>query len=171
MSYFSTWNERSENTTNQALYNAYVTAYYDKEKASYDQILSRYPDRSMFTGTPALSLAAQLGYTKDEMDLFLGFLDGINPSLLTPLDLPGITDDSDITLDIDFEKLFMNMREAKAEWLFGLSSWKNVFPQEELDRLSIRYRESKIIRSEKVGRNDPCPCGSGKKFKQCCMNH
>ncbi|HZZ27000.1 MAG TPA: SEC-C metal-binding domain-containing protein [Pirellulales bacterium] len=24
-------------------------------------------------------------------------------------------------------------------------------------------------RSEKVGRNDPCPCGSGKKFKNCCM--
>jgi len=25
-------------------------------------------------------------------------------------------------------------------------------------------------RSEpKVGRNDPCPCGSGKKFKKCCM--
>jgi preprotein translocase subunit SecA len=22
--------------------------------------------------------------------------------------------------------------------------------------------------SEKVGRNDPCPCGSGKKYKQCC---
>ena len=21
---------------------------------------------------------------------------------------------------------------------------------------------------DKVGRNDPCPCGSGKKFKQCC---
>lgn len=24
------------------------------------------------------------------------------------------------------------------------------------------------IRSEKVGRNDPCPCGSGKKYKKCC---
>ena len=23
-------------------------------------------------------------------------------------------------------------------------------------------------KSEKVGRNDPCPCGSGKKYKQCC---
>ncbi len=23
-------------------------------------------------------------------------------------------------------------------------------------------------RSEKVGRNDPCPCGSGKKYKKCC---
>ena len=22
--------------------------------------------------------------------------------------------------------------------------------------------------AKKVGRNDPCPCGSGKKFKQCC---
>lgn len=24
--------------------------------------------------------------------------------------------------------------------------------------------------AEKPGRNDPCPCGSGKKFKQCCLN-
>ena len=23
--------------------------------------------------------------------------------------------------------------------------------------------------SEKVGRNDPCPCGSGKKYKKCCL--
>jgi hypothetical protein len=23
---------------------------------------------------------------------------------------------------------------------------------------------------KKVGRNDPCPCGSGKKFKKCCLN-
>ena len=22
---------------------------------------------------------------------------------------------------------------------------------------------------EKIGRNDPCPCGSGKKYKQCCL--
>jgi preprotein translocase subunit SecA len=25
-----------------------------------------------------------------------------------------------------------------------------------------------VIRGPKVGRNDPCPCGSGKKFKKCC---
>ncbi|NLF08825.1 MAG: hypothetical protein GX594_12720, partial [Pirellulaceae bacterium] len=24
-------------------------------------------------------------------------------------------------------------------------------------------------REQRVGRNDPCPCGSGKKFKACCM--
>ena len=29
--------------------------------------------------------------------------------------------------------------------------------------------EPKVIaESEKVGRNDPCPCGSGKKYKKCC---
>ena len=25
-----------------------------------------------------------------------------------------------------------------------------------------------VIKKEKVGRNDPCPCGSGKKYKNCC---
>ena len=23
---------------------------------------------------------------------------------------------------------------------------------------------------DKIGRNDPCPCGSGKKYKQCCLH-
>ncbi|MFC7786014.1 SEC-C metal-binding domain-containing protein [Rossellomorea sp. GCM10028870] len=26
-----------------------------------------------------------------------------------------------------------------------------------------------VINEEKVGRNDPCPCGSGKKYKKCCL--
>ncbi len=33
------------------------------------------------------------------------------------------------------------------------------------------YEQGTYIREEeKVGRNDPCPCGSGKKYKKCCMN-
>ncbi len=27
-----------------------------------------------------------------------------------------------------------------------------------------------FVQTEKIGRNDPCPCGSGKKYKKCCMN-
>ncbi|MBQ3312008.1 preprotein translocase subunit SecA [bacterium] len=27
-----------------------------------------------------------------------------------------------------------------------------------------------IVKGDKIGRNDPCPCGSGKKYKNCCMN-
>lgn len=29
---------------------------------------------------------------------------------------------------------------------------------------------SKRVRRKKIGRNDPCPCGSGKKYKKCCRN-
>ena len=28
--------------------------------------------------------------------------------------------------------------------------------------------QSKPVTGQKVGRNDPCPCGSGKKYKKCC---
>ena len=34
---------------------------------------------------------------------------------------------------------------------------------------STRKKPKTFVRDEaKVGRNDPCPCGSGKKFKKCC---
>lgn len=31
-----------------------------------------------------------------------------------------------------------------------------------------RIETQPLVRSEKIGRNDPCPCGSGKKYKKCC---
>lgn len=36
----------------------------------------------------------------------------------------------------------------------------------------VRDKNGKVIpmKSKKVGRNDPCPCGSGVKFKRCCLN-
>ena len=27
----------------------------------------------------------------------------------------------------------------------------------------------KYVKDKKIGRNDPCPCGSGKKYKKCCQ--
>ena len=47
--------------------------------------------------------------------------------------------------------------------------------QHEIDHLNgitIHDRENKskpIVSQKKVGRNDPCPCGSGKKYKKCCL--
>ncbi len=32
------------------------------------------------------------------------------------------------------------------------------------------YDDEPIVNTIKVGRNDPCPCGSGKKYKKCCIN-
>jgi len=32
-------------------------------------------------------------------------------------------------------------------------------------------RKKPVVNKDKVGRNDPCPCGSGKKYKNCCLNN
>lgn len=34
----------------------------------------------------------------------------------------------------------------------------------------FKLQENKTIRKQKIGRNDPCPCGSNKKYKHCCLN-
>lgn len=36
--------------------------------------------------------------------------------------------------------------------------------------LSKYQKQMPIVKGEKIGRNEPCPCGSGKKYKKCCMN-
>ncbi len=39
---------------------------------------------------------------------------------------------------------------------------------EDISDLERLLNPPKPIESKKVGRNDPCPCGSGKKYKKCC---
>ena len=43
---------------------------------------------------------------------------------------------------------------------------ENFDSSEEKDEIEVKP----IKKGEKIGRNDPCPCGSGKKYKNCCMN-
>lgn len=42
--------------------------------------------------------------------------------------------------------------------------------QAERERLAHTPRQPFVREEPRVGRNDPCPCGSGKKYKKCCMN-
>lgn len=165
MSYFSEWNERIEDTSDEKRFNEFVESYYSSEQHAYDLILRAYPNENL-EGT-AKELADRLEYDGD-MILFLGFLDGVNESLKTPLDLEAVEDDTPLKLEIDYEKLLYNMHDAKASWLFKLESWENVFTEEEREAIAKRFRKDHIAVSHKVGRNDPCPCGSGKKYKKCC---
>ncbi|MFT5170627.1 MAG: preprotein translocase subunit SecA [Candidatus Marinamargulisbacteria bacterium] len=47
------------------------------------------------------------------------------------------------------------------------------FPKREMNlshgKKEVPKKRAPAKNDEKVGRNDPCPCGSGKKFKKCCM--
>lgn len=100
---------------------------------------------------------------------FMGFLDGINESLIESLDLEKLEEDSEIELKIDFEKLYFNMLDAKADYLYELPQWDGIFIKEKRKEIQLQWRQTKIaVNDNKVGRNDPCPCGSGKKYKKCC---
>ena len=39
---------------------------------------------------------------------------------------------------------------------------------EDISDLEKLLNPPQVVKSEKIGRNDPCPCGSGKKYKKCC---
>ena len=44
----------------------------------------------------------------------------------------------------------------------------NTLNNEERDNESKMSASTFVRKDKKIGRNDPCPCGSGKKYKQCC---
>ena len=78
-------------------------------------------------------------------------------------------ENTQVSLDIDFEKLYYNMVGCRAEWLYNLKEWDDILTEERRKEL---YKESRnsttVVKGKKIGRNDPCPCGSGKKYKKCC---
>ena len=170
MSYYTTWIEKSENNSNEQEYIEYVNRYYTLEKSVYEKILGAYPDNAEFLNGQLLALSRKFGFNASNMEIFVGFLDGIKSSLKNgdALDLESLTDESEISLDIDYEKLYYNMHDAKADWLYNIPSRKNILTEERMKEITHYYRVANIAHSDKIGRNDPCPCGSGKKYKNCC---
>lgn len=137
--------------------------YFQIEKEIYEQLLSN-PEEEV-KGT-VKELAEKYG---QEVLTMVGFLDGINESLKEENPIGTMDEDTVVSLAFDKEKLYKNMVAAKADWLYNLPQWKEIYPEEELKRLYKEQKESGTIRKEKkIGRNDPCPCGSGKKYKKCC---
>ncbi|MCR5691850.1 MAG: SEC-C domain-containing protein [Eubacterium sp.] len=138
--------------------------YFELEKGIYEQLLA--DPTKVEEGT----VEALAGKYDVPLSMMVGFLDGINDSLKEPNPIETMEKDTQVKLDIDLEKLYYNMVDCKAEWLYNLPQWDNLLTEERRKELYKEQKNSGTIRNEnrKVGRNDPCPCGSGKKFKQCC---
>ena len=177
--------------------------YFNIEKGIYSQILAQ-------NGTPVTGTVKALTEKfETKIGIMTGFLDGINDSLKTPNPIEEMTEDTEVSLDYDPEKLYYNMVAAKADWLYGLAVGGTAVCLSDLSgavphgsryrrrrcrlrrhsadgvrhRAGDRRRPSEERRKElykeqkasgtvhvekKPGRNDPCPCGSGKKYKFCC---
>lgn len=137
--------------------------YFQKEKAIYEELL-KSPDEEV-TGT-VKELADK--YEVDIMTM-TGFLDGINDSLKTANPIEEMEEDTQVSLGFDKELLYKNMVAAGADWLYGLPEWEAIFDE---DKRKALYKEQKssttIVKPDKIYPNDPCPCGSGKKYKKCC---
>ncbi len=137
--------------------------YFQKEKEIYSQLLTN-PDEEV-KGT-VRELAEK--YNIDIMTM-TGFLDGINESLKTPNPIEEMDEDTTVSLAFDKELLYKNMVVAEADWLYNLEEWKSIFDEDKRKEL---YKEQKtsttVVKEAKIYPNDPCPCGSGKKYKKCC---
>ncbi len=138
------------------------SAYFAKEKEIYAQLLKN-PDEVVKGTVKELA-------EKFDVDLMtmVGFLDGINDSLKEQNPIDDMEEDTVVNLGFDKELLYKNMVAAGADWLYDLEEWKTIFDEDKRKEL---YKEQKasgtVIKPAKIYPNDPCPCGSGKKYKKC----
>ena len=139
------------------------TNYFQKEKEIYMELL-KTPDEVVEGAVKELT--EKFGV---ELMTMTGFLDGINDSLKEANPIEEMEEDTKVNLGFDKELLYKNMVAAGADWLYNLEEWNDIFDEEKRKAL---YKEQKssttIVKGDRVYPNDPCPCGSGKKYKKCC---
>ena len=164
MALLKTWRDMAYNQqADRAKLQQFWALYFDKEKKIYAQLLKN-PDE-VVEGT-VKELAEKYDVSVMTMT---GFLDGINDSLKNQNPIEEMEEDTVVNLGFDKELLYKNMVAAEADWLYNLEEWNDIYDEETRKRL---YKEQKssttVVKAAKVYPNDPCPCGSGKKYKKCC---
>ena len=162
MTLYEEWRDLIENQTD-ATFQEFWTEYSGAETKIYSDLLDR----------PGEITSGTLGELAAKYEvrpvIFMGFLDGINDSLITPNPIETMEEDTRVSLAFDKEKLYKNMVDAKADWLYELPMWDEIFDPDTKKALYLEQKKSgTVIVGKKVGRNEPCPCGSGKKYKHCC---
>lgn len=164
MGLLESWHEIAYDTTDQKAMQKVWEKYFKEEKEIYKKILTS-PDTEI-VGTVE-NLAKDYGM---DTIYFVGFLEGINESIEKPNPVEKLKENSKVKIKIKPEELYYNMVKAKASWLYELTEWESVLIKEKRNELYRKCKDEQIVRREgdKVYPNDPCPCGSGKKYKKCC---
>ena len=163
MSLLETWrNLAYEQEMDDQKYQMFWATYFNFEKGVYEQILAA---KEPVSGT-VKELAERFGL---ELLTMVGVLDGINDSLKTPNPIETMDENTVVSMDFDKELLYKNMVAAQADWLYELPEWEDIFDEATRKELyRIQKLSTTVVKPEKIYPNDPCPCGSGKKYKKCC---
>ncbi|MCR4850385.1 MAG: SEC-C domain-containing protein [Lachnospiraceae bacterium] len=164
MSLLNKWRDMAySETANRGDLQRLWKKYFEDEKAIYAQLLKN-PDE-IVEGT-VKELADK--YKIDIMTM-TGFLDGINDSLKEANPIEEMEEDTRVNLGFDTEKLYRNMVAADADWLYNLPEWDDIYDEDKRKELyRIQKLSTTVVKEDKIYPNDPCPCGSGKKYKKCC---
>lgn len=162
MTLYEEWKELIGNQTEET-FQEFWEEYSGAETKLYSAILD----------DPAKKITGTLGELAKEHDIrpviYMGFLDGINDSLKKGNDFEQFDETSQVEIEIEPETLFYNMLAADAEYLYGLPQWEDILGIDKMKEIVKAYKKSKtVVKGKKIGRNEPCPCGSGKKYKHCC---
>ena len=73
-----------------------------------------------------------------------------------------------------FDEMNASIQEDVVKWLMALTpeqtgiQRKRVSKETSHAQKNMSSEQKTVIKGKKIGRNDPCPCGSGKKYKKCC---
>lgn len=162
MTLYEQWKELIENQTEET-FEEFWEEYAGAETKLYSAILD----------DPAKKIEGTLGELAAENEIrpviYMGFLDGIDTSLKKSQDFQSFDENSKVEIEIEPETLFYNMLAAGADYLYGLPQWEDILGLDKMKEIAKKYKQSKtVVKEKKIGRNEPCPCGSGKKYKHCC---
>ena len=162
MTLYEQWKELIENQTEET-FEEFWEEYAGAETKLYSAILD----------DPAKKIEGTLGELAAENEIrpviYMGFIDGIDTSLKKSQDFQSFDENSKVEIEIEPETLFYNMLAAGADYLYGLPQWEDILGLDKMKEIAKKYKQSKtVVKEKKIGRNEPCPCGSGKKYKHCC---
>lgn len=162
MTLYEQWKELIENQTEDT-FEEFWEEYAGAETKLYSAILD----------DPAKKIEGTLGELAAASEIrpviYMGFLDGIDTSLKKSNDFQNFDENSRVEIEIEPETLFYNMLAAGADYLYGLPQWEDILGLDKMKEIAKKYKQSKtVVKEKKIGRNEPCPCGSGKKYKHCC---
>ena len=102
-------------------------------------------------------------YKRESFELFSDLLDRIKLDVIARLSIMQIREEPDIPAFEHHEQPEMEFQHDDVNALGDNGEPKANADENQEDKVQPFVRSG-----EKVGRNQPCPCGSGKKYKQCC---
>jgi len=103
-------------------------------------------------------------YKREAFEMFTNLLDHIKYEVTRILFRVQVSQEEDVQA---MDEQMQAPRELHFEHAEASSALGEYDPEAALEEMSAAPAQPFVRESNKVGRNDPCPCGSGKKFKQC----